>query len=76
MPVEVCNVVYLDDILVFSATFNDHLEHLRAVFDGITKAGMKIKVGKTKLVRKVMPYLGHVLTPEGVRPDISKGQQW
>ena len=61
--------VYIDDILVFSQTFDDHLRHLGAVIDRVAKAGLKLKPSKCKFLRQSVEYLGHVLTPMGIRPN-------
>jgi len=63
---------YMDDLVAYSATFPDHLQHLREVFERVKKAGLKIKVGKCHLVRREMPFLGHVLKGDKVYPDPAK----
>ena len=64
--------VYLDDILIASKTFNEHLDHLREVFDRLRKVGLHLKPKKCLLLRKEVPYLGHVISKEGIRPDSAK----
>ena len=61
--------VYLDDVLVFSETMQDHLVHLRRVLDRIAQAGLKLRPAKCHLVRQEVDYLGHVITPEGLLPN-------
>ncbi|KAJ8874333.1 hypothetical protein PR048_025179 [Dryococelus australis] len=65
---EECSV---DDILVTSATFEEHLKHLQTVLNKLTAAGMTVKLRKSLFCREEVPFLGHVLTPEGIRtaPD-------
>ena len=58
--------VYLDDILIASKTFDEHLNHLREVFDGLHKAGLSLKPKKCLLLRKELLYLGHVIYKEGI----------
>lgn len=49
-------LVYLDDILIFSATIEDHLERLHDVLDRLKNAGLKIKPSKCLLMRKSIKY--------------------
>ena len=62
-------VVYIDDILVFSSTLEEHLCHLRAVIKRISEAGLKLKPSKCRFVRSEVEYLGHLITPEGLKPN-------
>ena len=61
--------VYIDDVLVFSKTFKEHLQHLRQVIDRLEKAGLKLKPSKCHFARKEVEYLGHVITPQGVKTN-------
>ena len=61
--------VYIDDILVFSPTLEQHLSHLRAVIERISEAGLKLKPSKCLFVRSEVEYLGHLITPEGLKPN-------
>ena len=64
--------VYLDDILVCSETFEDHLEHLKTVFERLRKAGLTLKPKKCFFALECVTYLGHVISREGVSPDPEK----
>ena len=68
---ETC-VVYLDDIIVFSKSFDDHVTKLRAVFDRISNACLKIAPKKCSIFQKQVSFLGHVVNAEGVSPDPNK----
>ena len=59
--------VYIDDILVFSRTFEEHLQHLQQVIRRLMQVGLKLKPSKCKFARREVEYLGHVITPEGLR---------
>ena len=61
---------YIDDMLVFSATLEEHLEHLRQVITRMKNVGLKLQPTKCRFVRKEVRYLGHVITPEGLKPDL------
>ena len=65
-------LIYLDDILVYSKTFEDHLSHLRQVFDRLRLANLKLKPSKCKFACPQVTYLGHVVSPEGIAPDADK----
>lgn len=61
--------VYIDDVLVYSQSLDEHLEHLRLVIQKIQDAGLKLKPSKCQFVREEVEYLGHVLTPEGLKTN-------
>lgn len=67
-------VVYLDDILIFSASLEEHLTNLKKIFHCLRKAGLKIQIDKCNFLSKETEYLGHILTPEGVKPNPKKIQ--
>ena len=64
--------VYIDDILVCSRTFDDHVRHLQAVFDRLRTANLKLKVQKCVFLRDEVQYLGHTISKHGIAPDPSK----
>ena len=65
-------LIYLDDILVYSKTFEEHLSHLRQVFDRLRHTNLKLKPSKCKFACSQVKYLGHVVSPEGIAPDDDK----
>ena len=72
-------IVYVDDIIVFSSTFEEHLVHLQEVFDRLRKANLTLKLSKCKFAVQNVKYLGNILSTEGVSPDpykIKIVQQW
>ena len=62
-------LVYLDDIILFNRTEQEHLSTLKAVFERIRNAGLKLKPQKCHLARSEVTFLGHSVSKEGVRPD-------
>ena len=60
---------YLDDIIVFSASWEEHLERLRAVFERLRRANLKLGVAKCHLAREDVSFLGYKVTPEGLEPE-------
>ena len=66
---------YLDDISVTSKTWEEHLAHLRDVFQRLVKAGLTLKASKCHFCLAEMPYLGHLAGPNGVRPNPEKTEE-
>ena len=64
--------VYIDDTVIFSRSWEEHLVHLREVFTCLQSAKLTIKVSKCQLGRKEVRYLGHVIGGGTVRPDPQK----
>ena len=60
-----CAIAYLDDVIVFSKTFDDHLYHLQQVFDRLRQANMKLKASKCEFLKPELHYLGHIITNRG-----------
>ena len=65
-------IIYIDDIILFSTTFDDHLTTIREVFDALTKANLKIKPSKCTFVRPELNFLGHVISANGISPNPDK----
>ena len=61
--------VYLDDVLVFSEMFDDHLQHIALVIQRLSKAGLMLKPSKCHFICQEVQYLAHLLSPEGIRPN-------
>lgn len=68
---ETC-LVYLDDIIIYSTSLQEHTERLRDVFERLRNANFKIQLDKTEFLRKEVAYLGHIVTAEGVKPNPDK----
>lgn len=65
-------LVYMDDIIVFSKSLHDHLIHLRQIFQKLREHNLKVQLDKTEFLQKEVPFLGHIITPQGVRPNPNK----
>ncbi|CAI6372396.1 unnamed protein product [Macrosiphum euphorbiae] len=61
-------VNYIDDILIFSKTFEKHLEHLKKLLDAIIKEGFKLNLSKCFFATDTVNYLGHIIGYNTVRP--------
>ena len=59
---------YIDDILVFSDTLEEHLVHLEKVFDKLKTNGLRARPDKCEFVKSKVVYLGYELSHEGLRP--------
>ena len=59
-------IIYLDDIIIFSRIPEEHLHRLKAVFNKLKAAGLKMKPSKCDLFKQQINYLGHVVSKEGV----------
>ena len=59
---------YIDDILIYSNSFEEHIDHLQKLFDAIKKEGWKLKFLKCKFATNSISYLGHIIEDNTVRP--------
>jgi hypothetical protein len=64
--------VYIDDILIYSRTFEEHLEHIRKVFEKLREINMKVKLKKCKFGEKEVEYLGYIVGSNELKPDPKK----
>ena len=72
-------LIYLDDIVVFGSTFDEHLQRVQEVLERIKAAGLKLKPEKCQLFQKEVDFLGHLVSAEGIKPNphnIEKVKHW
>ena len=67
-------IAYLDDIIIFSKTPQEHLSHICMVFEKLRTANLSMKKSKCNFFSKEIQYLGHILSATGIRPLPSKTQ--
>ncbi len=75
---EIC-LVYLDDVIVYSKSFSEHVSRLKTVFQRFRDASLKLKPKKCHLFQKQVLYLGHIVSDKGVATDpakIEKVKEW
>ena len=65
-------MAYLDYIIIYSSTPEEHLEHIRAVFEKLRDAKLSMKLSKCHFFTKEIQYLGHILGKEGIKPVLAK----
>lgn len=65
-------VAYLDDILIFSETLEEHLAHIQNVFDRLRKHHLKLKLKKCSFLKAETNYLGFVINESGIKPEARK----
>src|SRR6266511_5232245 len=63
---------YLDDIIIYSKTFEEHKEHVKLVFEVLRAASLIMKPKKCKFAQKELRFLGHIISSEGIRTDPDK----
>lgn len=61
--------VYFDDIIIFSESFKDHLQHIEEVLQRLRDQNIKIRPKKCRFMRESVSYLGHQISAVGIRPD-------
>lgn len=67
-------VVYLDDILVFSTSFEEHIDNLQKIFNTLKEAKLKVQINKCNFMNLQTEFLGHILTAKGIQPNPNKIQ--
>ena len=67
---DIC-IPYIDDIIVFSQTFEDHVDHIRKVLRRLREHGVKLKSKKCRLFKREVNYLGQIVSAAGYRLDPS-----
>ncbi|GJP49600.1 hypothetical protein CLOM_g8787 [Closterium sp. NIES-68] len=67
-----CVIIYLDDILIYSKTREQHLKDLEAVFQRLQQHRLITKGSKCEFLKQELEFLGHVISTEGIRIDPKK----
>lgn len=65
-------LVYLDDIIVFSTSLQEHLVNLEKVFARLRDSNFKIQMDKSEFLKLETAYLGHIISSEGIKPNPDK----
>ncbi|GBG64269.1 hypothetical protein CBR_g41190 [Chara braunii] len=67
-----CVIVYMDEILVFSTSYEGHVQHIEWALHALKDAGFKVAVEKCQFFLTEISFLGHVVTSQGLQPDPQK----
>ena len=66
------SLAYLDDILIYSKTAEEHLLHIQDIFDRLRQHDLKLKLKKCSFMKEETTYLGYVIGAQGIKPDVNK----
>ena len=67
-------ISYLDDIIIFSRTVEEQLDHIKQVFEKLRSTHLSMKLSKYHFLTEEIQYLGHILSTKDIRPLPSKTQ--
>lgn len=65
-------LVYLDDIIIFSTTLEEHVQSVNKVFKTLRAANLKVQITKSEFFKKETKFLGHIVTADGIKPNPEK----
>lgn len=65
-------LVYLDDIIIFFTSLQDHLKFLNKIFHRLREVNLKVQLDKSEFLKKETNFLGHIVTPNGIKPNPDK----
>ncbi|XP_037773064.1 uncharacterized protein LOC119568596 [Penaeus monodon] len=65
-------LAYLDDVIIYSHSFDQHLQHLDETLQLLSLAGLKLNMGKCQFAATTIDFLGFTISPDGVSPNRDK----
>src|SRR5215475_6713162 len=65
-------VVYIDDIMIYSETFDEHVQHITKVLHRLKEVQLILKLKKCRFGESSVEFLGHVIGKDGIKPDPKK----
>lgn len=78
LHLDIC-YIYLDDIIIFSKTFEEHLERVEKVLQRLREKNLKLSPKKCEFFRQQVKYVGNIVSENGIEPDpekIAKVKEW
>jgi hypothetical protein len=69
-------IVYIDDILIYSSSLEEHAKHLQKVFQRLRENKLYVKLKKCEFGVKEVDFFGHKITQEGLRWTITRSRQF
>ena len=67
-----CIIIYLDNFIVFSKTKKEYKDHLHQVFDILKRNQLYAKPSKWKFYENILTFFGHIISSEGIKPNLEK----
>src|SRR3954451_21047567 len=65
-------IVYIDDIMIYLETFEEHVEHIGIILEELAKANLMVKLKKCVFGERNVGLLGHIVGRDGMKPDPKK----
>lgn len=65
-------LVYLDDIIIFSTSLQEHICSLKAIFKRLKEVNLKVQLDKSEFLKRETDYLGHIISGDGIKPNPMK----
>ena len=66
------SLAYLDDVIIFSPSIEEHLKHINLFFDQLREHSLKMKISKCKFMQSETHYVGFIVDNKGIQPDPEK----
>lgn len=65
-------LVYMDDIIIFSTSLQEHVESITKIFQRLKDVNLKVQLDKCEFLKRETEFLGHIVTETGIRPNPEK----
>ena len=71
LHLDIC-FIYLDDLIIFSKTYEDHLDRIKRVLQRLRESGLKLSPKKCTFFQEKVKYIGHIVSKDGIEHDPTK----